>query len=170
MPGRVPVLAAATAALALAGCGGSGSSGSSGQPATSNGAGSALAPPASAHPATRAQSADTVCRTFTYRLAVGPLHKGINQLVPGDGRVLYAELEGLSRRLEFTPAAPARHAGVYRLAAVLDRAAIMAQALPAAPTRSAFTHSAAQLRGQLAQASALAARLALPGCRIALRR
>jgi hypothetical protein len=170
MPGRAPILAAASAALALAGCGGSSTSGSSGQPATSTGGKSALAPPASAHPATRAQSADTVCRAFTYRLAVGPLHKGINQLVPGDGRVLYAELEGLSRRIEFTPAAPARHAGVYRLAAALDRAAIMAQALPAAPTRSAFAHSVARLRGQLEEASALAARLALSNCRIALGR
>jgi hypothetical protein len=170
MPGRAPILAAASAALALAGCGGSSTSGSSGRPATSTGGKSALAPPASAHPATRAQSAETVCRAFSYRLAVGPLHKGINQLVPGDGRVLYAELEGLSRRIEFTPAAPARHAGLYRLAAALDRAAVMAQALPAAPTRSAFAHSVARLRGQLEEASALAARLALPNCRIALGR
>ena len=169
MSARLPALAAATA-LALSGCGGSSGAPHAGTSATPGTGTSELAPPPSAHPATPAMSPDAICQVFAYRLTIGPLRKPLHQLDPGDGPALYAELEGLSRRLEFAPITPARRTELRQLAAAYDRAAATGRALGHTTSPSAAAQPIARLGAQLAAANALATALSLPHCRIALQR
>jgi len=158
------------AALGTAGCGSSSGSGGTGAGSTPSTGSGALAPPASAHAPTPTPSVQSICRTFSHRLAIGPFSRRFRAITPADAPELFAELEGLSRRLEFAPASPARQAGLRRLAALFDRAAVTSQALGRTATPAAAAGPLARLYAQLTQSNSLATSLALPDCRMSIRR
>jgi hypothetical protein len=158
---------------ALAGCGGS----SAHHQVPSTPAGQPTAP-ALPHPASSAGvagngsvgQAGTICRSFIDHvnrdLALGGL-------TPGIGPVIYSELEGLSRRLQFLGGAARSRAAVARWAADLDRAAVLANAMavgnlasPAA--RSRFAAARRAERAALAKANRDAAGLGYRACHIAI--
>ena len=168
MPLRASVLLAA--ALATAGCGSSAGSGAGRSSPTSSTGGSTLAPPASAHAPTPTPSVQSICRTFTHHLAIGPFNRSFRAITPADAPELFAELEGLSRRLEFASASPARQVGLRRLAALFDRAAITSQALGRATTPATAAGPLARLYAQLTRSNALAMSLGLRDCRMSIRR
>jgi len=168
VPLRALVLVLA-AAVATAGCGSSSGSGA-GRSSPAPSSGSTLAAPASAHAPTTTPSVQSICRTFTHRLAIGPFSRNFRAVTPADAPALFAELEGLSRRLEFAPASPARQVGLRRLAALFDRAAITSQALGRATTPATAAGPLARLYAQLTRSNALATSLGLRDCRMSIRR
>jgi hypothetical protein len=136
---------------------------------------SAASVPASASVASNgrfSQAAD-ICRGFVEHANL-QLHQGIARVGPGAGAPLYAELEGLSRRLSFLSVPAAYRARLAQFAAELDRAAITAQtmgsqatATPAALRR--FIQIRDTLARELTSANAMARGLGLDACVINLR-
>lgn len=159
------------------GCGSSGPAASSQATSASTPATrAALPPPGSGSPpganGTLSQ-AKTICVGFV-RTANFQLQLGVGRVPPTAGDALYAELEGLSRRMAFLSAPATTRGLLTRWADDLDRAAGAAQALGAAdpaprPGNRRFASARQRLRSELERANADAVVVGLSTCEFDVR-